>query len=143
MRAFSCASFGQFGKNFCKCGFAGWCIECVWTGLGSLGNIRADRRLVCRTSLWMFPIYGLAAFLPAIYGKIRKKCMLVRGAVYSSAIFVFEFFSGSLLRRVNACPWDYYDSKLNVKGLIRLDYAPFWALAGLLYEKMLCGQKQS
>ena len=131
----------NIGKDFCKCGLTGWCLECVWTGLGSLENIGKDRRLFCRTSLWMFPIYGLAAFLPAVYHFIRTKCLLFRATIYSGTIFLFEFLSGTLLRRLNACPWDYSNSKLNIKGLIRLDYAPFWAMAGLLFERLLCHNK--
>lgn len=34
-------------------------------------------------------------------------------------------------------PWDYSHARLNVKGVIRLDYAPVWFLTGLLYEKLL------
>ena len=46
--------------------------------------------------------------------------------------------TGSFLRRFEACPWDYSKSPLNVNGLIRLDYAPLWFGAGLLFEKILC-----
>ena len=45
--------------------------------------------------------------------------------------------SGSILRELNMCPWDYTASKLNVSGLIRLDYAPAWFVTGLLMEKIL------
>ena len=35
------------------------------------------------------------------------------------------------------CPWDYNNAKTNVDGVIRLDYAPFWLAAGLIFEKIL------
>ena len=34
------------------------------------------------------------------------------------------------------CPWDYNNAKTNVDGVIRLDYAPFWLAAGLIFEKI-------
>ena len=128
----------HFCTDFVRCGFIGWCLECVWTGLHSFKERTRDKRLLCRTSVWMFPIYGLAAFIPSVYTKIRTKSVFFRGMVYSSAIMGCEYTSGTLLKRHNACPWDYSKAKLNYKGIIRLDYAPCWALAGLLFERILC-----
>lgn len=130
--------FRRFGLDFFRCGLIGWCIECFWTGLSSLREHTKDKRLLCHTSVWMFPIYGLAAFIPAVYKLIKTKSALFRGFVYASAILGCEYASGTILKRHNACPWDYSKAKLNYKGLIRLDYAPCWAAAGLLYERILC-----
>ncbi len=135
------SSIRRFGTDFVRCGLLGWCLECFWTGLGSLKQHSTDKRLLCRTSVWMFPIYGLAAFIPGIYKKIKSKSSLYRGLVYASAIFGCEYTSGILLKRHNACPWDYSKAKLNYKGVIRLDYAPCWVAAGLLFERMLCKDK--
>ena len=33
--------------------------------------------------------------------------------------------------------WDYSRAKFNIKGVIRLDYAPLWFTAGLFFEKFL------
>ena len=131
-------SICRFGSDFVRCGFIGWCLECFWTGLGSFRERTKDKRLLCRTSVWMFPIYGLAAFIPTVYKRIRSKSPIFRGIVYASAIFGCEYTSGILLKRHNACPWDYSKAKLNYKGVIRLDYAPCWAAAGLLFERILC-----
>lgn len=128
----------RFGQDFFRCGLIGWCLECFWTGLASFRNRTKDRRLLCRTSVWMFPIYGLAAFIPTVYQKIRNKSALFRGSVYAFGILGCEFASGMLLKRHHACPWDYSSAKLNFKGVIRLDYAPCWAAAGLLFERILC-----
>ena len=48
-------------RNFLRCGMAGWCMEILWTGLHSF-RVR-DPKLTGHSSLWMFPIYGCAAFL--------------------------------------------------------------------------------
>ena len=45
----------------------------------------------------MFPIYGMAAFLAPISRLLRKQCVWVRGAVYTGAIFLTEFITGSFL----------------------------------------------
>lgn len=132
---------GKFGTDFCRCGFTGWCLECFWTGLGSFKTRGEDKRLLCHTSVWMFPIYGLAAFIPSIYKKIKTKPICYRGGVYAFSIFFFEYVTGSLLKKHNACPWDYSSAKFNIKGLIRLDYGPCWAAAGLLFEKLLCKEQ--
>ena len=85
----------------------------------------------------MFPIYGCAALLTPIFRFMRKKPLIVRGLTYMSVIFSMEFFCGMLLRRKSLCPWDYSRSKWNVSQVIRLDYAPYWFGAGLLFEKLL------
>jgi uncharacterized membrane protein len=45
--------------------------------------------------------------------------------------------TGSILKRHSLCPWDYSKEKANIHGLIRLDYAPYWMCAGLLFERIL------
>ena len=59
-----------------------------------------------------------------------------------SVIFSIEFISGTLLNRKSLCPWDYSRSKWNVSRIIRLDYAPYWFGAGLLFEKLLTKPEQ-
>jgi Predicted membrane protein len=86
----------------------------------------------------MFPIYGMASLLKPVCTLLKKQSLWLRGCVYTLCIFTGEYLTGSFLRRFEACPWDYSKSPLNVKGLIRLDYAPLWFGAGLLFEKILC-----
>ena len=62
---------------------------------------------------------------------------MLRGGVYACCIFAGEYMTGTILRKFEACPWDYSKARLNVNGLIRLDYAPYWFGAGLLFEKIL------
>ena len=126
----------NFIKNFMLCGLIGWCNECFWTGMCSIMKHK-DRMLPCRTSVWMFPIYGMAAVLSPLSRFLGHANTLLRGTVYTVCIFVMEFASGSLLKKLHACPWDYSNAKLNIRGVIRLDYAPVWFGLGLLYEKVL------
>ena len=58
-----------FSKNFMKCGLTGWCMEIIFTSLYSLR--RRDMTLKGVTSIWMFPIYGLAGL---IFEKILSVC---------------------------------------------------------------------
>lgn len=122
-------------KNFIKCGVIGWCAEILFTSLGSL--ISRDWRLLASTSLWMFPIYGLAAYIPWLYNHIRRLPAFIRGIIYTLCIYVVELVSGLILTFFHVCPWDYSDAFLNYKGIIRLDYAPLWFLLGLFYERFL------
>ena len=101
------------------------------------GMVHGDRIYTARTSIWMFPIYGMACFLTPLCRLLRKRNFLVRGMVYTCCIFTGEFLSGSLLKRHGACPWDYSHAKYNINGVIRLDYAPLWFGAGLLFEKVV------
>lgn len=125
-------------KKFLLCGLAGWCMEILFTSFGAL--LYGDARLLGRTSIWMFPIYGMAALISPIYIKIKHWPVLLRGLFYGVAIMVGEFISGSVLRFFGVCPWDYSDSFLNIDGLVRLDYYPLWVCAGLVFERLLCWQ---
>lgn len=126
----------NFFTDFLLCGLSGWCMECFWTGLSSIYSHK-DKQLLCRTSVWMFPIYGLAACFSPLCKVLKNRCTLTRGTVYALFIFVTEFITGTLLKKAKACPWDYSKAKLNFKGVIRIDYAPAWFLAGLFFEKLL------
>lgn len=123
------------GRNFFICGLTGWCMEILFTSAGSL--LKKDGRLIGQTSVWMFPIYGMAACIRPIYRIIKHLPALSRGAIYTLGIFSFEYLSGTFLKKHKICPWDYSDAKANIDGVIRLDYAPFWMAAGLLFERIL------
>ena len=125
----------MFRKNFFICGLTGWCIEIIFTSLGAF--LQGDLRLIGQTSLWMFPIYGLAAFIKPLYEVVKKLPLLLRGCIYSFCILICEYISGMLLKKHHLCPWDYSNSPTNINGVIRLDYAALWALAGLLFERIV------
>ncbi len=123
-------------KKFLVFGALGWCAEILWTGFCSF--LAGDAALTARTYLWMFPIYGLAAAAEPLFFNLRRYCPLwQRAGVYVLGIFTVEFLTGWLLQLLTgACPWDYGDRFFSVNGLIRLDYAPLWAILGLIFEEV-------
>lgn len=104
-------------KNFLICGLTGWCMEILFTSIGSL--CKSNRKLIGKTSIWMFPIYGMAAIICPVHKLIKNLPAICRGGIYTAGIFTCEYVSGSILKRHNLCPWDYSDAKANVDGLIR------------------------
>lgn len=135
-------------QNFLKCGTAGWCLEILFTSVDSI--LTHDWRLMGRTSLLMFPIYGLGALLGPIgkwidrwldegiwetkHQQKGKELALRHGMIDMVLIFCAEYLFGFWLRRLGICPWDYSGRPTNVNGLIRLDFAPLWFMTGLLFE---------
>lgn len=127
-------------KNFVICGTVGWCIEILWTAFEKFR--RRDMKLIGNTSIWMFPIYGMASLFVPIYRFIQNSNVLVRGFVYMLSIFTAEYATGYILKRHDMCPWDYSKCKYNINGLIRLDYAPLWFLVGLIFENLVNEKKK-
>ena len=123
-------------KNFMIFGVLGWCAEILWTGFCSF--LMGDASLTAQTYLWMFPIYGLAGMCMPLFLAFRRYCPLwQRVGVYVFAIFTVEFITGWLLQVMTGiCPWDYGESFFSVRGFIRLDYAPLWAILGLFFERV-------
>lgn len=91
-------------NNFIRCGICGWCLELLWTGF--LSFRRREWKLTGHSSLWMFPIYGMAAFLKPLSNFLcSKKCsFLLRGFLYMLFIFTAEYMSGSLLKKTSLLP---------------------------------------
>lgn len=110
-------------------------MEILFTALDSYR--KRELKLMGQTSLWMFPIYGMAAFLKPVCSMVRKFPTWIRALFYSMFIFLGEYVSGSILKKFKICPWDYSKAKTNIKGVIRLDFAPFWMIAGLIFENLL------
>ncbi len=131
--------FLKFIYNFFRCGIIGWCMEIIFTSINSLR--RRDLKLKGNTSIWMFPIYGCAAFLTPVCRLLRHFSVWVRGLTYMSLIFSAEYLTGHLLRKRGLCPWDYGRCRYHINRLIRLDYAPYWFGAGLMFEKVLLSDK--
>ena len=123
-------------RNFLRCGIFGWCMEILFTALNALR--RRNLQLKGTTSLWMFPIYGSVSFLCPLFHMMRKRPLFLRGITYMSLIFSAEFVCGRFLRKRELCPWDYSRSRYHIGRVIRLDYAPYWFGAGLLFEHLLC-----
>lgn len=133
--------------NFFKCGVAGWCLEVMFTSVESI--MIHDWRLMGKTSLLMFPIYGMGALLGPIGSGVdrwldlppgesltMKDRLMRHGMLYMVLIFTAEYLSGAWLRARGICPWDYSGRQTNINGLIRLDFAPLWFATGLLFEQI-------
>jgi uncharacterized membrane protein len=127
-------------KNFVKCGLTGWCMEIVFTSIKPMMN--GDFHLWGQTSLWMFPIYGMAMFIAPLYEHLTDWPVICRAAVYACLIMCGEFITGSILTAMNVCPWDYAGATYSIRGVVRLDYFPFWAAAGLVFERLLVDKAQ-
>ena len=115
-------------------------MEIFFTALGAFR--RRELPLIGQTSLWMFPIYGSAALFQPIFSLLKHCHMIVRGTIYAISIFCAEYISGRFLTKRALCPWNYNRHRWHINGLIRIDYFPFWFLAGLLFEHILT-QKNS
>lgn len=124
-----------FARNFLACGLTGWCMEIIFTSLDALR--RREMTLKGNTSLWMFPIYGSAALLKPVCGLLKNRPVWLRGATYMSLIYSMEYLSGKLLSKYRLCPWDYSRSRFRVDNVIRLDFAPYWFVAGLMFERLM------
>ncbi len=108
--------------------------EVLWTGIGSA--IQGNINLTGHTSVWMFFVYGLAVFIfEPVHNCIRDTSWVVRGLLWMVLFFSVEFLSGLIFRFAGIEAWR-YDCKYSVFGLIRLDYAPAWFAAGLIFEKI-------
>ncbi len=121
-------------------GTLGCCVEIFFTGAKRLaGSKFRDWSLQGRSYIWMFPIYGSAAFLfEPVHNSLRALAWPLRGLIYTAGLFAVEFASGWLLRRLTGrCPWDYSArARFHFHGLIRWDYAPFWFLFTLGLEQL-------
>lgn len=124
----------SFLQRFFLYGIIGLLLEIVWTGLNSLFNM--DFTLTGHTSIIMLPIYGMTVFLEPLFLRLKNIPVVYRGCIYSAIILSCEFITGYILKGIGICPWDYTGQGLNVCGIIRLDYAPIWFAAGLIFEKI-------
>jgi len=117
----------------------GVATEVVFTGARDIA-LRKGWALRGRSYLWMFPIYGLSAYLfEPVHDAFRSRPVWERAVAYSVGILGVEYLSGTAIKRlVGAVPWDYSGhGRFVVRGgAVRLDYAPVWALAGLGLERL-------
>ena len=86
----------------------------------------------------MLPIYAtIQPLYEPLHDALRNRSRAERAAAYAAGFLAVEYASGALLRSTRgSAPWDYSEARLNVNGLIRLDYAAYWAAAGLALEPL-------
>lgn len=125
--------------RFLAYGIAGVTFEILFTGIKHLKSSHfQDWSLTGKSYIWMFPVYGLAAFLfEPVHDAVRTLIWPLRGLLYVIGFYVVEFITGWLLKLLTGkCPWDYSGKKYNFRGFIRWDYAPLWFLFCLMLEKL-------
>ena len=114
-------------------------LEVIWTAVLDYPKNKS-LRLLGQSYIWMFPIYGsIPLFLSLLYPRLAGLVLPARLAVYTVLLLMMEYATGWILRRATgACPWEaeYNGKRWAIDGLIRLDYAPAWALACLLFERL-------
>lgn len=116
-------------------GCVGLILENFFTGLHSIIILRS-RDAICRTSLWMVPIYGLGGDGLALE-RYLMPWMVLFVPVATLSIFAAEYCTGWLLRKIGVKVWDYSHAKFGIHGLIRLDYLPFWMMVALGYDLLV------
>lgn len=90
-------------KNFVKCGLCGWGFECIWTGLHSVLK-KGEKTCLCRTSLWMFPIYGMACLIQPMHQILKKKNILVRGTMYTFLYLLCRIWHRKMVKKEPLLP---------------------------------------
>jgi len=121
-------------KRFFIYGLLGISMEIVFTGIGSL--LSGDLGLDGFTNLWMLPIYGCAVFLEPIHDIIADWKWPIRGLLWVVIIWGMEYTSGFILKNTLGIHAWIYNGSLAIDSYIRLDFAPAWFLAGLLFERI-------
>lgn len=123
---------GEFIARVLVYGCIGLLLEFFFTGIHSVVVLRS-RNAICRSSLWMVPIYGLGAegmgFLRIF---LTEPYLFIPAAVLF--IFAVEYASGRILRLAGVTVWDYSHSRFSLHGLVRADYLPFWLMVAIGYD---------
>ncbi len=109
--------------------------EVIFTGLESLIKTR-KLRLQGHSYLWMFPIYGLIAFVfDPLSQQIAPLSWVARGLIYMIAIYIVEYATGALLTKLTGAHIWQYTGRFQLHGQIQLAHAPVWFVIGLLIER--------
>lgn len=120
-------------------GSAGVGLEVIFTGVSDYWR-KGDARLTGYSYIWMFPIYGRAyPMFVWLRPAIQDSLLPARGIIYVVLLLTVEYCTGWLLRlSIGCCPWEenYEKARWSIHGLIRLDYAPAWFAACVLFERL-------
>jgi hypothetical protein len=114
--------------------------EIVFTGLKKLiSDIRSRKELNWSlpgySFVWVMPLYGSAVFLfPPLFSLVEDQNIFFRALAYGISILCVELVAGILLKLIlGKNPW-HYESGWTLGGFVRLDYLPFWMIAGIAIE---------
>ena len=111
-------------------GIQGFCDEIIFTSVLDLYLGKGNWELRGHSAISSFFIYGVCSFLVQhLYVFLYYKHGIqwyIRQPLYVLIAYSWEFTCGFILRKFNACPWDYSHYTYNFMGLITLEYAPGW-----------------
>ena len=121
-------------------GLLGWPIEVCFTAVRDYLTGVGDKRLRGESYVWMAPVYGIGGLAGELTARtLARRPVWQRAIGYAFTFWTVEATSGSIFRRMlGDVPWgeDYRSHPDSVgDGLIRLSYAPYWAVAGLALER--------
>lgn len=115
----------------------GYLIEVTFTAVWDL-VVSGSLELRGFSSVWSLGIYSISCMaMEKINGLLQRRGLAARALAHTCWIYVWEFTTGSFLKALGSCPWDYRHFRYNVCGLVTLEYAPLWFLCGLLFELLL------
>lgn len=115
----------------------GYFIEITFTAFYDLIEGTGNLKLRGYTSVWSLFIYSVASLVMErinAFLQPRGVPLLVRAAAHALWMYAWEFTTGCMLSRVDACLWDYKNYRYNIAGLVTLEYAPLWFLLGVIFE---------
>ncbi|HEY9784810.1 MAG TPA: hypothetical protein V6D17_05360 [Candidatus Obscuribacterales bacterium] len=112
-------------------------IEVVFTALMDIAK-DSKKHLMGYSSIWYMPLYALTPIFFAVLAPyLFALPWFVRGLIYVPLFFALEYAGMFSLRKLlgsSPSQQSYYQSRWNVNGLIRLDFAPAFFALGLLLE---------
>lgn len=121
-------------------GLIGMLVEVMFSGVADLIAGRSDVRLQGYTYLWMHPVWATGFMISEVLTprmRARGLHWIGRALLWTILFFAVEYAAGWTIRSlVGRAPWDYAAATANIDGLIRLDYAWWWACAGLIGERI-------
>ena len=137
MHEITMAAIGHTAFQMVLFAVLGLGLEVIFTGI-----FDCRRGTLCHlmgySSLWYLPLYMLVPVFFAFGSSLVFQFnWFMRGIIYMLAIFAIEYVAMFLLRLLlGASPSEksYYQSPFNIKGLIRLDFAPVMFALGLFLE---------
>ena len=120
--------------QFLAFGILGWTAEILYTG-AKKSILERDFKLMGHSSWWMFPVYGLAAFLyPILETYILNWPWWLRGLAYLLTIWSVEYVSAEIFKFVLRKPLWHYTGRYSLHGNIKLVHAPSFFALGLFIE---------
>ncbi|KAM4692800.1 transmembrane protein 229b-like [Discoglossus pictus] len=116
----------------------GYVCEIIFTSAWDFYHT-SSWKLIGLSSIWAFFIYGTAIFIiEKMYFLLHTRCnIFLRCLIYTLWTYAWEFSTGYILKRCNACPWDYSHFPGSIMGLITMEYAIPWFFACMIAERVV------